>query len=212
MLNNKSRRLIDRYRGFLFSKSSSQNLKSELFKLSNHSNDCITFETGAGRSMITLQSLGNSSSRSPSTSFSSLKTGELAIESFFTACDLLCLSSGFHHFRKWWIRHLWANDEFHRRDSERNWLLQGSTCIQWTSSISCTTIATTTFREKMNYGLFLCFFSNLFHRCKQTKLFFSNFSLLSLQWQAKRTIDFEPSNEKNNSCRCWLRFASLKLF
>ncbi|CAF4287771.1 unnamed protein product [Rotaria socialis] len=76
--NNKYRRLIDRYRTFLFSKASSQNLKSELSKLSNHLTDCIEFDSGFGRQGIGLQSLANSS-RSSSPSPSNLKNVDLSI-------------------------------------------------------------------------------------------------------------------------------------
>ncbi|CAF0730724.1 unnamed protein product [Rotaria sordida] len=77
-INNKHRRLVDRYRGYLFSKGSSQNLKSELSKLSTHSNDCIEFDVGIGRQMIGLQSLTNSS-RSSSTSLLNLNAVDLTI-------------------------------------------------------------------------------------------------------------------------------------
>ncbi|CAF1027205.1 unnamed protein product [Adineta steineri] len=76
--NNKYRRLIDRYRLFLFSKGSSQNLKSELSKLSNHLSDCIEFDSGIGRQGIGIQSLTNSS-RSASTSSLNLKAVDLTI-------------------------------------------------------------------------------------------------------------------------------------
>ncbi|CAF1069447.1 unnamed protein product [Rotaria sordida] len=76
--NNKYRRLIDRYRIFLFSKSSSQNLKSELSKLSNHLSDSIEFDSGIGRQNIGLQSLTNSS-RSSSPCSLNLKAIDLTI-------------------------------------------------------------------------------------------------------------------------------------
>ncbi|CAF4801690.1 unnamed protein product, partial [Rotaria sp. Silwood1] len=77
-INHKYRRLIDRYRGYLFSKGSSQNLKSELSKLSTHSTDCIEFDVGIGRQMIGLQSL-TGSSRSSSTSLLNLNAVDLTI-------------------------------------------------------------------------------------------------------------------------------------
>ncbi|CAF2507142.1 unnamed protein product [Rotaria sp. Silwood2] len=77
-IHHKYRRLIDRYRGYLFSKGSSQNLKSELLKLSTHSNDCIEFDIGIGRQMIGLQSL-TGSSRSSSTSLLNLNAVDLTI-------------------------------------------------------------------------------------------------------------------------------------
>ncbi|CAF4602877.1 unnamed protein product [Rotaria sp. Silwood1] len=76
--NNKYRRLIDRYRIFLFSKGSSQNLKSELSKLSNHLSDGIEFDSGVGRHSIGIQSLTNSS-RSSSPSPLNLKAVDLTI-------------------------------------------------------------------------------------------------------------------------------------
>ncbi|CAF3810359.1 unnamed protein product [Rotaria magnacalcarata] len=77
-INHKYRRLIDRYRGYLFSKGSSQNLKSELSKLSTHSSDGIEFDIGFGRQMIGLQSL-TTSSRSSSTSLLNLNAVDLTI-------------------------------------------------------------------------------------------------------------------------------------
>ena len=75
-MNNKYRRLIDRYRGYLFSKGSSQILKSELSKLSTHSNESIAFDTSTGRQAIGLPSLTNSS-RSSSASLSNLNAGKI---------------------------------------------------------------------------------------------------------------------------------------
>lgn len=74
-MNATYRRVIDRYRIFLFSKGSSQNLKSELSKLSNHLSDNIEFDSGIGRQGIGIQSLTNSS-RSSSTSSLNLKAGK----------------------------------------------------------------------------------------------------------------------------------------
>ncbi|CAF0742121.1 unnamed protein product [Didymodactylos carnosus] len=48
--NNSCRRLIERYKRFLFSKRTSQNLKSELSKLASHSMDCIQFDVSSNSS------------------------------------------------------------------------------------------------------------------------------------------------------------------
>jgi hypothetical protein len=81
IINNKYRRLIDRYTRYLFSKGSLQNLKSELLKLSNHSNDCIEFNTGiGGRQIIGFQSLTDSSRSSSSASLLNLNTGKLFLQ------------------------------------------------------------------------------------------------------------------------------------
>lgn len=77
-VNNKHRRLIDRYRGYLFSKGSSQNLKTELSKLSTHSNDSISFDLGSGKQIIGLRALTNSS-RTSSSSLSNLNAVDLTI-------------------------------------------------------------------------------------------------------------------------------------
>ena len=74
-MNTTYRRVIDRYRIFLFSKGSSQNLKSELSKLSSQLSDRIEFDSGIGRQGIGIQSLTNSS-RSSSTSSLNLKAGK----------------------------------------------------------------------------------------------------------------------------------------
>ncbi|CAF0862672.1 unnamed protein product [Adineta ricciae] len=76
--DNKHRRIIDRYRTFLFSKGSAQHLKSELTKLLNHSSDSIELDSGAGKQGIGMQSLTNAS-RSASTSSLNLKAVDFTI-------------------------------------------------------------------------------------------------------------------------------------
>ncbi|CAF1628826.1 unnamed protein product, partial [Adineta ricciae] len=68
---DKQRRLVDRYCRYLFSRSSSHNLKGELIKLSHHSNDPIEIDSLAGRRTLNFHSLTKSSS---SNTVSNLKT------------------------------------------------------------------------------------------------------------------------------------------
>lgn len=91
-MNNTYRRLIDRYRGYLFSKGTSQNLKSELSKLSSHSNDSIGFDTTTGRQLIGLRSLSNSS-RASSASLTNLNAGK-----FLIVCMIILFNNIFSRF------------------------------------------------------------------------------------------------------------------
>ncbi|CAF0932328.1 unnamed protein product [Adineta steineri] len=101
-INAKYRHLIDRYKSYLFLKTSSHNLKSELLKLSNHSNDCIEFDTETGRRMIAFQSLTNSSSSNYLTNFKSIdltipeSDGSVTYEQMMFYIDQILLETDYY--------------------------------------------------------------------------------------------------------------------
>ncbi|UJR35895.1 hypothetical protein I4U23_028638 [Adineta vaga] len=100
-INMKYRRLIDRYRGYLFSKSSFHNLKSELLKLSKNSNDPIEFDAITGRRALNFQSLTKSSSLTNTSNFKTDITilendGSVTYEQMMSYIDQILLETDYY--------------------------------------------------------------------------------------------------------------------